>query len=235
VGGFTVGAGEFVGLTGLAGSGKSAVLKALFGMRPHTAATMLLHDRAYSPRSARSAVEAGVGYVSEDRHGEAIFAELSVRENTSAGVLADYWTKKAFMHRRREDADTRKLIARNAVRAAGIEQPIGHLSGGNQQKLVLGTWIRRGPKLLLLDEPTQGVDVRARNEIYDRLRKLATTGCGVVVASSDLDELLILCDRILVVTAGTITHEFETTSLSRETLAAAVLDGSALSNHRAGA
>lgn len=220
--GLTVHAGEIVGLAGLAGAGKSTVLRALFGLRALDAGAIRLDGGEYRPRGPRHAAAAGVAYVPEDRHGEGIFPDLSVRENATATVLSQYWKRFRFDWRG-ERRDTAALITRHGIRTASMETPVGRLSGGNQQKLVLGTWMRRAPRLLLLDEPTQGVDVRSRAEIYDSLREHAATGCGVLVASADLDELHLLCDRVLVLSAGSLVQEIRPASTSRAGLVAAVL------------
>lgn len=188
---------------------------------------MRLGGRPHAPRSPRAAIAAGVGYVPEDRQLAGLFADLTVRENASATVLSRYWRHRIRMDRRREHAETRALVRRHGVHVQDIDQPISSLSGGNQQKVVLAKWTRRRPALLLLDEPTQGVDVTSRAEIYATLRALADDGCAVLTASTDLDELLVLCDRILVLGAGTVTHEFDAATTPREALVDAVLGGAA--------
>lgn len=223
---FTVGAGEIVGLAGLAGAGKSTLLRAAFGSRRISGGQMHLGGQPYAPRQPKDAINAGVAYVPEDRHREGLFLDLSVRENFSATVLSSYW-RRFFMDRRQEHRDTGDLIERHSVRTTSAEVPIAALSGGNQQKLVLGKWVRRDPSLLLLDEPTQGVDLKSRNEIYQTLRQLAAGGCAILVASTDLDELLTLCNRILVLEAGAVTREFHDAAVTtRHDLAAALLDNS---------
>jgi ribose transport system ATP-binding protein len=218
----TVRAGEIVGLAGLAGAGKSTVLRALFGLRPVRAGRIRLGDTPYQPAGPGEAVAAGIGYVPEDRRTEGIFTDLSVRENIAVTALAKYW-RRLRMDRRAELRDACEVIARQAVRTASAETPIGQLSGGNQQKVLLGRWMRRNPRLMLLDEPTQGVDVRARSEIYTGIRELSATGSGVLVASTDFDELLVLCDRILVVAGGALVRELDATTATREDLVAAVM------------
>lgn len=219
----TVGRGEIVGLAGLAGAGKSTLLRAVFGDVPVTGGSMRLAGHPYAPRSPRDGLAAGVGLVPEDRHAEGVFADLTVRENASAPVLSRYWRHRLYLDRRSERRETEALVARHAVRADGIELPVGKLSGGNQQKLVLAARMRRDPSLLLLDEPTQGVDVMSRAEIYETLRDLAARGCGILVASTDLDELLLLCDRILLLAGGTVTGEFDPAATRRDEIASAVL------------
>jgi ribose transport system ATP-binding protein len=159
--------------------------------------------------------------VPEDRPRDAAFATMSVRENLSVSVLASYW--RAWMRIRRERRDARELTSRFAVRSAGVDVPFATLSGGNQQKVVLARWLRREPRLLLLDEPTQGVDVVARTDIYRSIRAAAAAGCGVLIASSDFDELALLCDRVLVLHRGRVTAEVPATALSADAITQAVL------------
>ncbi|MFD0692390.1 sugar ABC transporter ATP-binding protein [Actinomadura fibrosa] len=220
----TVRRGEIVGLAGLAGAGKSTLLRAVFGSRPVTGGTMRLAGRPHAPRSPRDAIAIGIGLVPEDRHAEGILADLTVRENASVPVLSRYWRRRLFMDRRGERLDTAALVTRHAVRTDGIETAVGKLSGGNQQKLVLAARTRRRPALLLLDEPTQGVDVMSRAEIYATLRDLTASGCGILAASTDLDELLVLCDRILLLSGGVVAGEFDPAVHSREEIVSAVLD-----------
>lgn len=218
----TVGPGEIVGLAGLAGAGRSTILRALFGQHPVQDGRIELDGRPYRPSSPRDAVACGVAYVPEERLTEGLFADLSVRENIAVTTLAGYW-RWLRMDRRAEQRDAKEVVARQTVRTASVDTPIGQLSGGNQQKVMLGRWMRRNPRLMLLDEPTQGVDVRARSEIYASIRSLSVSGSGVVVASTDFDELLALCDRILVLADGVVAHDLDAATTARDELVAAVM------------
>nr|WP_231713166.1 sugar ABC transporter ATP-binding protein [Arthrobacter sp. zg-Y769] len=218
----SVASGEIVGLAGLAGSGRSTVLRAIFGDTALTGGSMSLDDAPHEPSSPADAVRSGVVFVPENRHRDAAFLDLGVRENASATVIGRYW-RRLVMNLRMEREDTHRLLADHSVRADGIEIPISRLSGGNQQKVILARWLRRKPRLLLLDEPTQGVDVTSRRDIYRSLRDIAAQGCGVLVASSDLDELAELCDRILVLVEGRIVADLDPADTERSTLAAAVM------------
>jgi ribose transport system ATP-binding protein len=199
----TVRRGEVVGVAGLVGSGRTSLLKTVFGEHAPASGEVRIasSDGRRSGTPARMA--AGVAYVPEDRGGEAAFADLTLRENLSATVLKRYY-RPWGMSRRRERADAAELVRAHSVRAASTEVPFTALSGGNQQKAVLARWLRRNPSLLLLDEPTQGVDVMSRNDIYRTIRDTAARGCAVVVASSDLLELCALCDRVVVLRDGRI-------------------------------
>ncbi|KAD4059940.1 ATP-binding cassette domain-containing protein [Arthrobacter yangruifuii] len=218
----SVASGEIVGLAGLAGSGRSTVLRAIFGDTALTGGSMSLDGAPHEPSSPADAVRSGVVFVPENRHRDAAFLDLGVRENASATVIGRYW-RRLVMNLRMERDETHRLLADHSVRADGIEIPISRLSGGNQQKVILARWLRRKPRLLLLDEPTQGVDVTSRRDIYRSLRDIAAQGCGVLVASSDLDELAELCDRILVLVEGHIVADLDPADTGRSALAAAVM------------
>ncbi|MCQ1952113.1 sugar ABC transporter ATP-binding protein [Arthrobacter sp. zg-Y238] len=218
----SVASGEIVGLAGLAGSGRSTVLRAIFGDTSLAGGSMSLDGSPHEPSSPADAVRSGVVFVPENRHRDAAFLDLGVRENASATVIGRYW-RRLVMNLRMERDETHRLLADHSVRADGIEIPISRLSGGNQQKVILARWLRRKPRLLLLDEPTQGVDVTSRRDIYRSLRDIAAQGCGVLVASSDLDELAELCDRILVLVEGRIVADLVPADTGRSELAAAVM------------
>jgi ribose transport system ATP-binding protein len=217
----TVRRGEVAGLAGLVGSGRSTALGTVFGLRPAAAGSISVGGVPLPPGDIAAAMGSGVVMVPEDRPRDAAFATMSVRENLSVSVLASYW--RAWMRIRRERRDARELTSRFAVRSAGVDVPFATLSGGNQQKVVLARWLRREPRLLLLDEPTQGVDVVARTDIYRSIRAAAAAGCGVLIASSDFDELALLCDRVLVLHRGRVTAEVPATALSADAITQAVL------------
>lgn len=216
----TVRPGEIVGVTGLVGSGRTSLLKTVFGDHPPAAGTIEIGGRAQSGgEDIRDRMDQGVAYVSEDRVGESSFASLTLRENLSVSVLGSFWRPRgmALAEERRTAAD---LVRRHAVKTAGIEAGFTSLSGGNQQKAVLGRWLRREPTLLLLDEPTQGVDVMSRKDIYDTVRESAAKGCAVVVASSDFVELAALCDRVVVLADGVVATELSGAQLTPDHLTA---------------
>ncbi|WP_375383909.1 sugar ABC transporter ATP-binding protein [uncultured Microbacterium sp.] len=192
--------GEILGIAGLLGSGRSSLLGALFGDLPH-GGDVRLAGGVVRIRSTIDAVAAGIAYVPEDRRGEAAFLDRSVWENMSAVVIGTYLRMRRIDDRRAR-ADARDLAARFHVRAASIDSPLESLSGGNQQKVILARWLRAAPRILLLDEPTQGVDVVARDDIHDLIRERADDGAAVLMVSSDLDELELLCDRVAVLRGG---------------------------------
>jgi ribose transport system ATP-binding protein len=199
--------GEVLGIAGLLGSGRTELFQTIFGLRPPRQGVIRLRSgREVRFASPAAAMAAGVAYVPEDRAGEAAFASMSVRENLSAGSVRQYW-RWLRLHHGRERRDARRYMRDFLVRAASDGVPLSTLSGGNQQKVVLARWLRRRPAVLLLDEPTQGVDVAARQEIYALVRRAAQAGTGVVVVANDFAELAYLCDRVVVLRDGRIRAE----------------------------
>jgi ribose transport system ATP-binding protein len=212
-----VGAGEIVGIAGLLGSGRSALLRALFGAHRPDHGTVELDGTRLSLTHPDDAMHAGIAYVPEDRGGDAAFTDLPLRCNLSMSVLREYW-RRWRLDLRAERQDGHLLIDRYRVKSPSIEAPFGALSGGNQQKAVLARWLRRDPRLLLLDEPTQGVDVMSRADIYGMVRESAADGCAVLVVSSDFEELAALSDRVLVMQAGRIVAEADADGLTADRL-----------------
>ncbi|WP_300680936.1 sugar ABC transporter ATP-binding protein [Nocardioides sp.] len=219
----TVHKGEIVGIAGLAGSGRSTLLSVVFGDRRPERGQMLLGGEPYAPRSIGAAMEAGVALVPEDRGHEAAFADLTTDENIAMSVL-DRLRRRGWMRRSESRANAERLIAKFGVKVAGPDALFSSMSGGNQQKVVLARWMQRDPRLILLDEPTQGVDVMSRADIYGVIREAAAdNGACVLIASSDLSELHALCDRILVLGEGRLTHEVAAAEVSVDELSAFVL------------
>ncbi|MEV6346201.1 sugar ABC transporter ATP-binding protein [Actinoplanes sp. NPDC051851] len=216
----TVRAGEIVGIAGLVGSGRTSLLKTVFGEHRPAEGTISIAGRAASARDGvgRRMAE-GVAYLPEDRLGEAALNELSVRENLSASVLRSFWRGGRMAHRAERDA-AEGLVGTYKVKTTSVDAVFASLSGGNQQKVVLARWLRRNPRLLLLDEPTQGVDIMSRRDIYASIRQAAAAGCAVVVASSDFVELCELCDRVAVLAKGAVTTSVEGEALTVDRLTA---------------
>lgn len=208
--------GEIVGLAGLVGSGASETLLALFGARPATG-EVTIGGRGRRPTSPRRATQLGMAFVPEERRSEAIFPGLSLRDNLTAASLHRH-SRLSVLDARRELQTANGLIQRLAIVASSPGQDIATLSGGNQQKAVVGRWLARGGEVYLVDEPTAGVDVGAKVEIYRKLGELAADGAAVLVVSSDFDELVGLCDRILVVRDGRVESEYERGSVEVDAL-----------------
>ncbi len=197
---FSVHAGEIVGVAGLAGSGRSELLEALFGVRPSEGSIEIQGER-FHPANPRASIRAGLGFLPRERKTEGLNLDMSVRDNlTVIHGLGRF--RLAPPRRRSENSVASQAAAAMGVKAASLTHPVGTLSGGNQQKVALGRWLAVDQKLLLLDEPTRGVDVAAKWEIHRRLRDLAEAGLALLVSSSENDELRELCDRILVLFRG---------------------------------
>ncbi len=208
-------AGEIVGIAGLAGSGRSTLLRLIYGSQPRSSGKMQLDSEDFSPRLPHSSIRSGVAYVSEDRMRDSLLPDLAIRENVCVVDPAEYWNG-AWIRRSEERAAAQSAISEFGVRAASQNVPIATLSGGNQQKVALARWLRRDPRLLLLDEPTQGVDVGARAELWDLMRKAAEQGAAIITVSSDFEELVHLCGRLIVLRAGRKVAEISTAGLSPE-------------------
>jgi ribose transport system ATP-binding protein len=200
-------AGEVVGLAGLVGAGRSETLRALFGAGARSAGTIEVDGRRVAPRSPADAIAAGVGLVPEDRKSEGAILRRSVRENATLAVLGRE-SSFGVLRPRRLQALAEGLARRLRIKARSVEDPVGALSGGNQQKVVLARWLAARCPVLLLDEPTRGIDVAARQEIYQVLRELSRDGHALLVASSSLPELLALSDRLVVFRDGRVVGEF---------------------------
>jgi len=202
--------GELVALAGLVGAGRTELLETLFGLRTRVAGTMEVAGATQDFDGPRAATAAGLALVPEDRKSQGLLLEENLRVNVALATL-DRRTRRGLIDQGAEADLARRQIADLGVRTTGMEQVVETLSGGNQQKVVLGRWLAAEPRLLLLDEPTRGVDVGAREELYLLLERLAADGLGVLFASSDMEELLRLADRIIVLhdgrVAGTLTRE----------------------------
>ena len=196
--------GEVLGIAGLLGSGRSELLRMIFGAYPVAAGTMTLDGAPYKPTTPDAAMRAGIAYVPEDRQADALLHGCTVRQNLSAGSSAHYYRRLLWRHKE-ERADTKRSISDFLIRLNSDQQLIETLSGGNQQKVILARWLRRRPKLLLLDEPTQGVDVGARAEIYQLVRKATAQGTSVLLVVSEPEELAHSSDRVAILRGGRIT------------------------------
>jgi ABC-type sugar transport system ATPase subunit len=195
-----VGPGEVVGLAGLVGAGRSELLESLFGVRRGQGSVELAGEQV-SFRSAGQAISAGLGFVPADRKVQGLVQQMSVRDNLMMASTSRLGRLR-MPGKAAESAMVRKMISDMSIRAHSPSVPVSTLSGGNQQKVVLGKWLATEPKVLMLDEPTRGVDVGAKAEIYKLLDDAAKRGLGILVSSSEIPELQILCDRIIVMFRG---------------------------------
>jgi ribose transport system ATP-binding protein len=193
--------GEIVGLAGLLGSGRSETLRVLFGAEPLEGGTVKLEGSLLSLRDPHDAIDAGIAFLSEDRKADGIIPELSVRENLTLAALPNL-TQWGIVSKKRQSELALRFMKRLDIKAASIEQKIRELSGGNQQKVLLARWLCKNTKLLLLDEPTRGIDVGAKREIQQLIAELAEQGLGVVMISSEVEELVEGSQRVVVLRDG---------------------------------
>ena len=203
---FQVRRGEIVGVAGLVGAGRTELLQTLFGVTPGVGGEMRMSGQALRPRSPQTAIAAGMALVPEDRKQHGLILAMSVRENQRSG----------FLNRTAERTVARETVEKLGVKTPGLEQTVQHLSGGNQQKIVLGKWLALQPRLLLLDEPTRGIDIGAKREIYRLMDQLAAEGVAVLFVSSEMEEVLGMADRVLVMHEGQLAGELARGQLSEE-------------------
>ena len=212
---FSVGRGEVVGLAGLVGAGRTEAVRVIFGADQAAAGSIKLEGREIRPRSPREASRMGIALVPEERRSQGLLLDESIRFNLSLASLDLFRRvpRLPFMDLQRARASSGEMVDRLQIRTPGVETETGKLSGGNQQKVVVGKWLMRQPKLLILDEPTRGVDVGARAEIHRVIRRQAEEGVPILMIASELEELL-ACDRVLVMREGSIVGELSGSSIS---------------------
>ncbi len=215
---FDLAPGEILGLAGLVGAGRTEVLEALFGIRRVGHARIELEGSAVTCGDPRQAMRHGLALVPEDRKQHGVITEWPVRENLSLPVLWRDARGRVFIDRRREIEGSQSAMDRLSVKASSDRQLVHSLSGGNQQKVAVGKWLDLDPRVLLLDEPTRGVDVGAKEEIYRLMDSVASSGAGVVFASSEMEEVLRMSDRVLVFHQGSIAGELNADELSEEAI-----------------
>jgi len=203
---FSVRAGEIVGMAGLVGAGRTEVARVLFGIDQRDAGTVRVGGRDVRFASPSEAMDAGVAYLPEDRHQEGLVLDFSIAENVTLPILRRLFPR-LLTHASTERAVAREYTERFNVRMTGVDQPVGALSGGNQQKVVLAKWLASKPRVLILDEPTRGIDIGAKVEVHRLIADLAAAGLAVILISSDLPEVLAMSDRILVLHEGRLTAE----------------------------
>ncbi|KGJ72288.1 sugar ABC transporter ATPase [Cryobacterium roopkundense] len=200
---FEVRAGEVVGLAGLVGSGRSEILEAIYGARRSTSGTVTVNGEALRPGSVAAAVAAGIGLSPEERKSQGLILDEPIFKNVTLSSFGRF-ARSGFLNERRERQAAREQIEALELRPANPDMVTRTLSGGNQQKILLARWLVHGTAVLLLDEPTRGVDVGARAEIYSLIRRLAEAGTAIIVVSSEIDEVLGLADRVLVISDGDV-------------------------------
>ncbi|MBD0787848.1 L-arabinose ABC transporter ATP-binding protein AraG [Vibrio sp. Y2-5] len=217
--------GEILGLFGLVGAGRTELTRLVFGADKKTAGDLYLHDVKIGIKTPQDAIRAGITLCSEDRKAHGIVPIMSVQENTNISARPWHLKFNSLIDFGWEKENAAKQKQALNVKAASLDQPIGKLSGGNQQKVILGRWLSTSMSVILLDEPTRGIDVGAKSEIYELIFKLAENGVTVLVVSSDLPEVLGISDRILVMKDGAVTGELQRDEFNEQTaLRLAMLD-----------
>ncbi|HNR36322.1 MAG TPA: sugar ABC transporter ATP-binding protein [Candidatus Hydrogenedentes bacterium] len=212
---FSLRAGEIVGLTGLVGAGRTEVARAIFGADTPDAGTLTLDGKPVTVASPQDAIRQGIGLLTEDRKGQGLVLGMTVRENTTLANLKSL-VRILFVDRRRERAVTGQYVKELQIKTPSIEQSVQNLSGGNQQKVVLAKWLFTESKILIFDEPTRGIDVGAKVEIYKLMNDLARRGACILMISSELPEVLGMCDRILVMHEGRLAGELSRAEATQE-------------------
>ncbi|MGX9290347.1 sugar ABC transporter ATP-binding protein [Bacillus sp. A015] len=212
---FSVKAGEIVGVAGLMGAGRTEMMRALFGLDPLDKGEIWVHGKKAVIKKPSDAVKLGIGFITEDRKDEGLMLDASIRENIGLPNL-DSFSPKGLIDKKNEQDFVDLLIKRLTIKTASSEISARRLSGGNQQKVVIAKWIGIQPKVLILDEPTRGVDVGAKREIYQLMNELTDRGVAILMVSSELPEVIGMSDRVLVIHEGTINGELDQTEATQE-------------------
>ena len=210
--------GEVLGIAGLGGSGRTETAKLIFGADKKKSGKMFLNGEEIITKSPVDAVRHEIGLVSEDRKEEGVFLPLSIRKNISVTDFTAISGRFGFINIEKEGRNVRSLIEKLNIRTPSSELVVKNLSGGNQQKVALAKWLSIDSKVILIDEPTRGVDVGAKVEIYNLINEVAKKGVGVIVISSDMPEIMGIADRILVMHEGTIYGELPKEKFSEENI-----------------
>lgn len=214
---FEVRKGEIVGLGGLVGAGRTDVARALFGVAPAASGTISVNGKTVDIADPTHAIAHGLAFVPEDRAVAGLFRTLSVEQNITAAI-PKYIAPGGLIRRAKERAFASDSVRKLRIRLASLRQPIGELSGGNQQKAILARWLLTDPSVLILDEPTRGIDIGVKAEFYDMIGELAASGRAILLISSELPELLALCDRVLVMSEGRLTANLSRAEATQESI-----------------
>ena len=213
---FEVKAGEIVGIAGLVGAGRTEMLRTLFGVDRPLSGEIQIDDKPVQLKSPRDAIRSGIALVPEDRKQQGVVLEMAIRENIGLAGLRRHSRALGFLNFSAEANDSATMVRQLRVKAPSDLTTVGDLSGGNQQKVVLGKWLALNPRVLLLDEPTRGIDVGAKQEIYQLMDELAGQGMAVLFVSSEMEEIIGMSDRAIVMHEGRITGELQRAELTEE-------------------
>jgi ribose transport system ATP-binding protein len=221
---FSLHRGEILGIAGLLGSGRTELVRAIFGVDRTEKGSIAIDGKPVSIGRVTDAIQVGMGLVPEDRKRQGLFLGMSVRPNITAASVKRC-SLQGFLSKGRESALARDYVSRLSIKVTGLEQPVVSLSGGNQQKVVLSRWLALSPKVLLLDDPTRGIDVGAKHAIYSLMGELARSGVGIIFISSELPEILGIADRILVMSGGRVGGELSGTEATQEKILSCATTG----------
>lgn len=213
---FELFAGEIVGLFGLVGAGRSELARAIFGADPMEAGEIYLNGNKINITSPSDAISNGIVYIPENRKSEGLAVEMNVMENLSLPSLLEFSNRLGVINKKREKEFCANIVEKLAIKTPSLTEEVKNLSGGNQQKIVVGKWLMRNPRILIFDEPTRGIDVLAKIEIYNIINSLKQQGKGIIFISSELPEILGICDRVLVMRGGEITASLLTKNTNQE-------------------
>jgi len=223
--------GEILGFAGLVGAGRTETARALFGADPKTGGEIWINGNKVAINSPKDAVEAGLSYLSEDRKRFGVILKKNIIENSTLATLKEY-TRGIFINKPREAAVTEKYVKLLKTKTPGTDQLVMNLSGGNQQKVVIAKWLVNDSQIMIFDEPTRGIDVGAKQEIYELMNHLAESGKAIIMISSELPEILRMSDRIIVMCEGRKTGEFDIAEATQEKIMAAATRDIDLQNRR---
>ena len=221
---FNLRSGEILGVYGLLGAGRTELIETLMGMHPQAAGHIYLEGKRIKPKSIWEQIQRGFAHIPEDRQREGLVQTLSIARNLTLASLSNY-TKGFHLVQKKEDESTTRMIKDLYIKVADRKLPILSLSGGNQQKVVIGKGILTSPKILLLDEPSRGIDVGAKADVFDIISKFASQGLGIIVVASELKEIVSISDRVIVLSNGKLTGEFRGSEISEQSLVAASAPG----------
>lgn len=216
---FSIKAGEVLGITGLVGSGRTETLQAVFGADPvQSSSKIYFNGKLLNIRNPKTAVDAGIGFVSEDRKNKGVILSLSIQDNICITNLKSISNTFGFISRKKENELTNRLIKKMDIRTINVKNSVGKLSGGNQQKVAFAKWLGKPGNLIIIDEPTRGVDVGAKLEIYNIINELTQNGYAVLLVSSEMIEIMGMSDRILVMRSGKVQGVLEKDEFSEENI-----------------
>jgi len=222
---FDVKAGEIVGFFGLVGAGRSEIMRGIFGVDKVKSGTVTVEGKKFRTGSPHAAIKAGIGFCTEDRKLEGLALKLSILSNMTTVKLKDFATA-GVINRKKQRESANKYVESISIKTPSVDYLAGELSGGNQQKVVVAKWLMMDPKVLIVDEPTRGIDVGSKAEIYGLLGDLAQKGVAIIVVSSEIEEVMGISDRVITIHEGTLTDNFTVTpELTREQVLAAALGG----------